>query len=222
MNEGRPSGEELPVAHLRKEYSLGDLTLKDLDPDAIRQFQKWLETALQAGVPEPNAMTLATVDEHGQPSARVVLLKGIDARGFAFFTNYKSRKGRELAKNPHAALVFYWTELERQVCVAGQVERLSRAEAQAYFASRPRGNRLGAWVSKQSTVIANREVLEAKLAELEKQYPGQDIPMPEAWGGYILNPSRIEFWQGRPNRLHDRFLYTRLSSGGWRIERLSP
>jgi pyridoxamine 5'-phosphate oxidase len=166
-------------------------------------------------------MTLGTVDKNGNPSTRNVLLKSVDERGFIFFTNYDSRKGRELAGNPNAALNFFWPELERQVCVAGTVTKLPVMESEAYFKSRPRGSRLGAWASHQSEVISNREVLKAKERELEQKFPG-DVPLPPYWGGYILRPERIEFWQGQPNRLHDRFRYTRQADGSWTVDRLSP
>jgi pyridoxamine 5'-phosphate oxidase len=169
-----------------------------------------------------NAMTLATADRQGRPSARVVLLKGLDERGFIFYTNYDSRKGRELEENPEAALVFYWPGQERQVCVAGRVVRLPALESQAYFRTRPRGSRIGAWASDQSAVVKDREELEQKWEKFETQYPGEDVPCPPNWGGYVLAPSRLEFWQGRPNRLHDRFRYTRQPDKSWLIERLSP
>lgn len=171
---------------------------------------------------EINSMTLATADAQGRPSARTVLLKGLDPRGFVFFTNYDSRKGNELDANPHAALVFYWADMERQVCVAGEVTRVSREESEAYFKSRPRGSRIAAWASTQSEVITDRPALEEKWRTIEKQYPGEEVPLPLFWGGYVLNPTRIEFWQGRPNRMHDRFRYTRGTEGAWRIERLAP
>jgi len=169
-----------------------------------------------------NAMTLATADKDGRPSARIVLLKGIDERGFIFFTNYGSRKARELAENPQAALVFYWGTLERQVCVTGRVSRISREESGAYFKTRPRGSRLAAWASDQSEVVADRSVLERKWKEQQAAFPGGEIPLPESWGGFALDPERIEFWQGRPNRLHDRFRYSRQPDRTWRIERLAP
>jgi len=168
------------------------------------------------------AMTLATADKQGRPSARVVLLKGVDQRGFVFYTNYESRKGQELAENPHAALVFYWSNQERQVCVAGEVSKLSPEESDVYFKTRPRGSRLGAWASKQSAVIRDRAALEAKWQLMEAQFPGEAISRPEFWGGCLLRPTRIEFWQGRANRLHDRFCYTRQADQSWAIERLSP
>ena len=167
-------------------------------------------------------MVLATADAAGQPSTRVVLLKGFDERGFVFFTSHESRKARELAVNRHAALNFFWVELERQVCVTGSVTRVPREEAEAYFKTRPRGSRLGAWASKQSETISGRAVLEARLQELEKKYPGEEVPLPPFWGGYVLAPREIDFWQGRPNRLHDRFRYSKQSDGGWLLERLSP
>ena len=166
-------------------------------------------------------MTLATVDASGQPSTRTVLLKSVDERGFIFYTNYDSRKGRELAENPRAALTFFWSDLERQVCVAGTVTKLPVAESENYFRTRPRGSRIGAWTSKQSEPVPDRAFLEAKWREFEKQFPGE-VPLPPNWGGYLLRPERIEFWQGRPSRLHDRFSYTRQPDGTWKIERLSP
>ena len=169
-----------------------------------------------------NAMTLSTVDEEGHPSSRVVLLKGVDQRGFVFYTNYQSRKGRELAGNPHAALTIYWPDQEPQVCMAGTVAQVPPAESDAYFRSRPWGSRIAAWASNQSEVIANRGELEARWREFEAKYPGHDVPRPPHWGGYVLMPDRLEFWQGRPNRLHDRFRYAKQPDGKWLIERLSP
>jgi len=212
----------MSIADLRKEYKLTALRRKDLDADPIRQFQTWLQAALDAGLVEPNAMTLATADTTGKPSARTVLLRGLDERGFSFFTNYESRKGRELSENPNAALVFYWAELERQVCIAGSTSRLAAVESEAYFRSRPRGSRLAAWASRQSEVISSRAEIEERVRELEKLYPDDSVPLPSYWGGFVLSPVRIEFWQGRPNRLHDRFCYTRQAGHTWTIERLSP
>ena len=212
---------DMTLADLRREYTLAGLRRADLDPDPIAQFQKWFTQAMQAEIVEPNAMTLATVSAEGQPSTRIVLLKGVDQRGFSFFTNYESRKGRELAGNPKAALTFFWGGLERQVSVCGSVEKLPRAESEAYFAVRPLGSQRGAWVSKQSRLVENREFLEKRLAEVEKQY-GTKVPTPPYWGGYVLNPTSVEFWQGRPNRLHDRFLYRKSGSHVWSIERVSP
>ncbi|MEM5382143.1 pyridoxamine 5'-phosphate oxidase [Paraburkholderia phymatum] len=210
------------LADLRKNYSLGSLDIADVDPNPFRQFDKWFKQAVDAQLPEPNTMTLATVDARGRPSARIVLIKGVDERGFVFFTNYESRKGRELAENPHASLLFYWIELERQVRIEGTVVKTSDAESDAYYASRPLGSRIGAWASDQSKVIESRALLEAREREFSAQY-GENPPRPPHWGGYRLIPDAIEFWQGRPSRLHDRLLYTRSSGGAdWTIDRLSP
>lgn len=194
----------------------------DLLPDPMAQFRRWLDEARASGVAMPEAMTLATVGSGGLPSARTVLLKGADEDGFRFFTNTESRKGRELAENPHAALVFHWMqEPRRQVTVAGTVEPLPRAEAESYFRSRPLGSRLGAWASHQTTVIPDREALDEAFAAAQAEH-GDDPPLPPWWGGYFLTPTRLEFWQNRPNRLHDRFRYTRATGGSWRLERLAP
>jgi len=210
------------LADLRREYTKGGLRRADLDPNPLVQFQKWFEQALNAQLLEPSAMTLATADREGRPSARIVLLKGASDGGFVFFTNYQSRKGRELAENPRASLVLYWAELERQVCVAGNVAKVSRAESEKYFALRPRGSQLGACVSKQSSIVPDRAFLEARLAELEIQNANRAVETPACWGGYLLTPMRVEFWQGRPNRLHDRFQYLKQPDESWRIDRLSP
>lgn len=209
-------------AHLRQEYTQGSLTESDLDPNPFRQFARWFQQAAESGALEPNAMTLATASAEGAPSARMVLLKDFDEQGFVFYTNYHSQKGRELAENPRAALVFYWAALSRQVRVVGDVARVTREESLTYFRQRPVGARLGALASRQSQVIPNREVLERRVAELTSQYAEGDMPLPEDWGGYRLAPRTFEFWQGRPSRLHDRLRYTRQPEGGWVIERLSP
>lgn len=235
----------MAIADLRREYNLAGLRRADLELDPIAQFNRWFEQAtgarasgrirklivtiyksfltfFGAETPDINAMTLATADKEGRPSARIVLLKGVDERGFIFFTNYDSRKGHELTENPRGALVFHWSDLERQVCIAGDVTKLPDTESETYFKSRPRGSRIGAWASKQSEVVADRAELEQKWQELEARHPGDEVPKPPFWGGYILSPTRIEFWQGRPNRLHDRFRYTRQPDQTWKIERLSP
>ena len=211
----------MSIADLRREYTKGGLTEAGADADPLRQFRIWFDQALVAGLYEPNAMTLATSTLEGAPSARIVLLKGFDERGFAFFTNYDSRKGRDLAVNPRAALVLYWAELERQVRIEGTVERVSEADSDAYHATRPRGSQLGAWTSWQSEVIADRGVLEERLREIEARFASGPAPRPPHWGGYRLVPEIIEFWQGRPNRLHDRLRYRRVE-GAWVRERLAP
>jgi pyridoxamine 5'-phosphate oxidase len=232
------------LGDFREDYRRGALDRAALAANPLTQFETWFREATgeksssrwrKIGIAlyklwsavcnhrpaDVNAMTLATVDINSQPSSRTVLLKSVDERGFIFFTNYDSRKGHELAENPHAALTFFWSDLERQVCVAGTVTKLPAAESEAYFKSRPRGSRIAAWASNQSAPVANRAVLEAKWRELEKQFPGE-IPLPPNWGGFILQPERIEFWQGRPSRLHDRLHYTKTADGAWKIDRLSP
>ncbi|MBI3415233.1 MAG: pyridoxamine 5'-phosphate oxidase [Verrucomicrobia bacterium] len=210
------------ITHLRRDYTVGALDRKDLDADPIQQFRRWLQVALEAQLPEPYAMTFATADRLGRPSARILLLRAADERGFSFYTNYESRKGQELIDNPHGALVFYWAELERQVCATGEVTRLSRKESEDYFKIRPRESRLAAWASRQSETLASRAVLEERYRHFEREYPDENVPIPPHWGGLVLRPARIEFWQGRPSRLHDRFAYTRQPDNSWRIERLSP
>ena len=209
------------VASLRKEYTRAGLAEADVAPDPVEQFRRWFDVALAAGLHEPNAMTVATATRDGRPSARVVLLKGFEERGFVFYTNYEGRKGRELEENPRAALLFYWGELERQVRVEGAVSRVSEEEADAYYASRPRGSRLGAWASEQSRVVGGREVLEGRIGDLEAEYEGREVPRPPFWGGYRVGPEVVEFWQGRENRLHDRLVYRR-QGAGWEIRRLQP
>ncbi|QOV22734.1 pyridoxamine 5'-phosphate oxidase [Anabaenopsis elenkinii] len=210
------------LADLRKDYTLQDLSETAIDPNPVIQFKKWFEQVLAAQIPEPNAMTLATATPDGKPSARMVLLKDFDEQGFVLFTNYNSHKGQELAANPQAALVFWWAELERQVRIVGTVEKISPQQSDSYFEMRPPNSRLGAWASNQSQVIVSREVLEQQLEEFQRQYANQEVPRPPHWGGYRVIPREIEFWQGRPSRLHDRLLYTRWDNGSWKIERLSP
>lgn len=212
----------MSLSELRREYTLAGLNEADIDHNPFKQFGKWFEQALSASVDEPNAMTLATATPDGKPSARIVLLKDFDEHGFVFYANYESRKGQELAENPHAALVFYWIELERQVCISGRASRVTRQESESYFHSRPEGNQLGAWASHQSQVIEGREVLENRLNQVMKEYAGETIPVPPYWGGYRLAPDSIEFWQGRPDRLHDRIRYRLRPDKSWLIERLSP
>lgn len=208
-------------ADLRREYTRAGLRRSDVARDPTEQFRRWFEETLAADLHEPNAMIVATATPEGRPSARVVLLKGFDERGFVFYTNYEGRKAREMEENPRAALLFYWGELERQVRVEGTVARVSGEESDAYFATRPRGSRLGAWASEQSRVVGGREVLEDRLEKLEQEHEGSDIPRPAFWGGYRVAPEAFEFWQGRENRLHDRISYHREGTG-WRIERLQP
>ena len=234
----------MAIADLRREYRLLTLDLANLSPEPIEQFHKWFQEAQGARVGrfrrfgidlyrafnrlftgtsiDPNAMALATADIQGHPSVRTVLLKGVDARGFTFFTNHQSRKARELAANPWGAIAFHWHDLERQVIVSGPVTQLSREESDKYFQSRPRGSRLAAWASDQTSPIPDRPALEARWLEIEKQFHNQEVPLPPLWGGYLLVPQRIEFWQGRPRRLHDRFCYTRTPEGTWKIDRLMP
>lgn len=236
----------MSIADIRRDYGLGALSRNDLERKPFVQFSKWFEEAEAArfsrsrlrriGIGfykslqllfgrravDTNAMVLATVDKEGRPSARTVLLKGVDERGFIFYTNYESRKGRELSENPNAAMVFYWPELERQVCIAGTVSKLPREESEAYFKTRPKPARIAAWASKQSAIVDNRRELEEKWQWIAARYPDEAVPLPPFWGGYVLSPARIEFWQGRLNRFHDRFCYSKRSDGHWSLDRLAP
>ncbi len=210
------------IAELRQDYTLQGLSETEIDSNPFAQFKEWFDEALSADILEPNAMTVATTTPEGKPSARMVLLKDFDARGFVFYTNYNSHKAKELAENPQAALVFWWAELQRQVRISGRVEKVSDSESDKYFYSRPLSSRLGAWASNQSGVIENREVLEQNLEELKEKYQDREIPRPSHWGGIRVIPAEIEFWQGRSSRLHDRLVYTRMEDSSWKIERLSP
>jgi pyridoxamine 5'-phosphate oxidase len=212
----------MPLADLRKDYSLAGLTEKELARDPFRQFEKWFQEAEAAKIAEPNAMILATASREGRPSARTVLLKALDGRGFVFYSNYESRKGRELDGNPRATLLFPWVALERQVIVEGTVTKVAREESEAYFHSRPRMSQLAAWASQQSAIVSGRAVLEDSLKTLDKKYAGQEIPLPPHWGGWRLAPETVEFWQGRRSRLHDRLRFRREKDGSWSVERLAP
>jgi len=209
------------IAGLRQVYQLKTLSKKDVLEDPFRQFDVWWQEAIESKVYEPNAMTLATCNTEGRPSARTVLLKGIHENGFTFYTNYNSKKAEDLKQNPQASLLFFWKELERQIRIEGTVQKLSGEESDAYFASRPRQSQLGAWASPQSKTIPSRKFLQDKEQQIEKEYADQQIPRPSFWGGYLLVPDRIEYWQGRPGRLHDRILYS-ATHAGWKIERLAP
>ena len=210
------------IAQLRRDYARARLDETDVSHDPFVEFARWFAEAQGAQLTDPNAMTLATASADGAPSARIVLLKAFDERGFVFFTDYRSRKGAELEANPRAALVFYWGELDRQVRITGGVSRTSQEDSDRYFRSRPLGSRLGAWASHQSRVIPGRAALEADLREVEARFGDGDVPLPEHWGGYRLEPETIEFWQGRESRLHDRIRYSREVGGRWKVERLSP
>ncbi len=211
------------IADLRKEYNLLGLLEKDILPNPLQQFHRWFQEALSSGLPEPNAMHISTVDANNRPSSRIVLLKELDEKGFLFYTNYHSKKGQDMEVNPYVSLTFFWVELERQVRIEGRAERVTQQESDDYFAIRPRGSQLGAWVSNQSEVLPNREILVDKLAAYEQKFEGMDIPRPPHWGGYRVLPHRVEFWQGRPNRLHDRLSYELdAEKTTWAIERLSP
>lgn len=212
----------MDLSKLRKEYTSMGLHRENLNEDALKQFEKWFNEALEAKLPEPNAMSLATVGEDMMPSIRTVLLKIFDEKGFVFFSNYKSLKARQIEENPKAALHFAWLGLERQVKIEGDVEKISKGDSLKYFLSRPRGSQIGAWVSHQSEVITSRSLLEAKFNEIKTRFLKGEIPFPDFWGGYLVKPVRIEFWQGGEHRLHDRFLYTLQEDGSWNIERLAP
>ena len=212
----------MSLADLRTEYSLAGLSEKDVARDPFRQFEKWFQEAEAAKIHEPNAAVLATAARDGRPSARMVLLKGMDGRGFVFYTNYESRKGREMDANPRAALVFPWVALERQVVIEGAVTKVAREESEAYFHSRPRASQLAAWASAQSSIISGREALEHEMKAMERKYSGADAPLPPNWGGFRIAPEMVEFWQGRRSRLHDRIRYRREATGAWVIERLAP
>ena len=210
------------IADIRKEYKLQTLSEKDILPSPLDQFTKWWQEAVTAGIDEVNAMTLATATADGMPDARIVLLKEYDEKGFAFYTNYNSVKGRQLLENPRASLVFFWKELERQVRINGLVSLAPQKMSDDYFSSRPEGSRIGAWASPQSEPIENREWLEANEKRIQDEWTGRSIPRPAHWGGYIVKPVRMEFWQGRPSRLHDRLVYSLQTNGSWKIERLAP
>ncbi len=210
------------IAGLRKEYSKKSLDVNHVKEDPFEQFREWFDEALKSEVPEANAMTLSTTDEGGRPSGRIVLLKAVDEKGFVFYTNFQSRKGKELENNPYAAITFFWVELERQVRVRGAVEKVDGKTADEYFSSRPIGSKQGAWVSPQSQPIPGKETLLEKFREVQETYPGEDIPRPPYWGGFRVIPDEIEFWQGRPNRLHDRIWYGLSEEQGWTLKRLAP
>ena len=218
---GMAAANSVDVAQLRRDYRREGLRRTDLDADPVAQFRLWFQQATAAELLEPNAMVLSTTDGH-RPSSRTVLLKAFDDRGFVFFTNYQSRKASEIASDPHVSLLFPWYGLERQVAIQGQAERISTAESLAYFTSRPFGSRLGAWVSQQSTVISSRQILEMTWEEMKRRFADGEVPLPSAWGGIRVVPNEFEFWQGRQNRLHDRFRYRPQPEGGWAIERLAP
>ena len=212
----------MDLSHLREEYALESLEIDDVDPCPFQQFEKWYEQASQAELLEPNAMVLSTVDSEKRPSQRTVLLKYFDEEGFVFYTNYASRKAKQIADNPNVSLLFQWLPLQRQVEIGGVAERVSAAESLKYFVSRPLGSRLGAWVSRQSDVISSRSVLEMKMHEVKKRFASGEVPLPSFWGGFRVKPERMEFWQGRQNRLHDRILYRSGNAPQWDRARLSP
>ena len=212
----------MDISDMREEFTKAGLSRKDLEKDPFNQFEKWFRQAEESGLRMPNAMTLATAAPDGQPSMRMVLLKFFDKNGFVFFTNYGSQKAKDIAANPRVALHFPWHDLERQVRIRGQAKKTSVAESAKYFLSRPRGSQLGAWVSNQSSVVSSRQLLLSKLEEVKRKFKDKDMSLPSFWGGYRMIPEAFEFWQGRPNRLHDRFLYTKIKEGQWDIKRLAP
>lgn len=215
------SSERQDIEQIRRDFAKEELNESTIAENPIRQFSAWFEQALSADLLDPNAMTLSTVNKEGIPSSRIVLLKGVDEQGFRFYTNYKSRKGTELAENPHTALCFYWAALERQVRIEGKVQKLSRDQSEVYFHKRPRLSQLGAWASQQSSKVASRQELESRFDEVKERFEGKEVPLPDFWGGYRLIPDRIEFWQGRRGRLHDRICYKR-KNDDWEVFRLSP
>ncbi len=210
------------IAKLRKDYSLATLEEKEVDPNPIHQFEKWFKEAANANIPEPNAMMLSTISKDHKPTCRVVLLRNVDSRGFVFYTNYNSIKAKHIDQNPHVSLTFFWVDIERQVRIEGRANKLSIIESDEYFNERPRLNQIGAWASPQSEVIESREVLEKRLKEFEEKFKDKPIERPPFWGGYLVVPNKIEFWQGRPGRLHDRICYTLNEQNNWKIERLAP
>lgn len=217
----------MDLSNFRNEYLQGSLHREDLLPDPVAQFEKWFQQAVESGIPEPNGISLATVDAEGRPSLRTVLVKYFDQRGFVFFTNYESRKAKEMEENPHVSIMFPWVALERQVIICGKVSKISKAESLKYFLSRPKDSQLGAWVSHQSSVISSRKLLEMKFLELKNKFMAGEVPLPSFWGGYRVEPETIEFWQGGPGRIHDRFQYSKDSTASsdqqnWKIERLAP
>ncbi|NEO29153.1 MAG: pyridoxamine 5'-phosphate oxidase [Symploca sp. SIO3C6] len=213
----------MDISNLRTEYTLEGLRREQLNQDPFKQFELWFQQACDANLPEPNAMSLATASATAKPSQRIVLLKYFDHQGFVFFTNYESKKARQIEENPQVSLLFFWIALERQVQISGNAAKISTAESLKYFTTRPRGSQIGAWCSQQSTIISSRKILELKFDEIKRKFNNQEIPLPSAWGGYRVVPDSFEFWQGRPNRLHDRFLYSRLDvESAWKIQRLAP
>jgi len=209
------------IAQLRREYTKGGLRRSDLHDEPTVQFNRWFEQALEADIHDTNAVTLATANASGHPSSRIVLLKGVDERGFIFYTNYKGQKSRDIEVTPHVSLCFYWSGLDRQVRIQGIAQKVSREESENYFKIRPRESQIGAWASRQSSEVKNRDELESNFAKMAERFEGKPVPLPDYWGGYVVNPYKIEFWQGRPNRLHDRFVYTQ-NDGKWEIKRLNP